>query len=128
MMGIYSASLQPYQSLKHTGAFESLSALGKAFDRCSAAAFASLIVRSWPNAIAASLSEAGRPGANPLAASTFGLFGQLRNLSIAVRDWTDKSARFALAASFDASAKPLLESTLGMLGAQAESRTVGKHK
>jgi len=136
MLAIYAASLQPYEKLPHPGAFASVKTLSRALDRCSAAAAASLIVRSWPNAIATLMAEGNSTSVSAPSKLTLGgsnltmalsVFGQLRNVVIAVRDWSEKSARFAATSTFDPSAQQLLLSLLQLLDPEAESKTIGSH-
>lgn len=136
LLAVYAASLQPYEKLPHPGAFSSLKTLSRAVDRCSAAAAASLLVRSWPNAIATLMAEGETTSVSAPSKLSLGgsqlsmalsMFGQLRNLVIAVRDWNEKTARFAATSTFDPSAQPVLSSLLQLLDPEAEAKTIGSH-
>jgi hypothetical protein len=136
MLAIYAASLAPYERLPHPGAFASLKTLSRALDKCSAGGAASLIVRSWPNAIATLMAEGDSTSVKAPSQLSLGgsqlsmalsVFGQLRNLVIAVRDWNEKTARFAATSTFDPSAQQLLVGLLQLLDPEAEAKTIGSH-
>lgn len=123
VLAVYAASLKPFTALHRSGPFVSGQALQQALDGCESQAGWLLLVRSWPLALGAFASTA-TSGSGPLA----GLgqsFGTLRNWVVALRDMTQSSPRFAINATFDAAARPMLEMLLAGAGPGAAA-TFGK--
>jgi hypothetical protein len=123
-LALYAASLVPFGALKRSGVFASLPALTDAIDSCDTMAGAMLALRSWPLAIG-TIMGAALPPESPLGALKQSL-GTLRNLVVAVRDFSATGARFAVAASFDGAARPMLELMLVATGGSGAATTLGR--
>jgi hypothetical protein len=108
-VALYAASLGPFAALKHTGPFATTDALNSALRGCANKAGATLLVRSWPLALAA-VAAAPPADITPLKP----LLSGLRTVVLALRDATDAAGhpRFAVGATFDDAARPSIETAL----------------
>jgi hypothetical protein len=113
VLTFYAASAAPFLALKHTGPFASGEALNRALDGCDARVGLPLLVRSWPNAFAALAVKSGGPspfgGLQPSLTS-------VRNVVLALRDAGARTARFAIATTYDPAARPTVEPVLAASG------------
>jgi hypothetical protein len=126
VVALYAASLAPFTALKkRTAPFTSAEAFYTAFDACSPIDTFHLIVRSWPLALGILGSTKATDASSPLAAMQRSV-GQLRNVVIALRDMTQAGPRGAVAATFDAAARPTLEMLLAAGGSAGAVTTIGK--
>lgn len=132
VVALFAASVQPFAALKRGGAFASTATLTAGLDRCGALAWGALAIRSWPQAIGAIAGKPPAPG-GAASADTFNqavqAFGKLRNLVLVARDGADgvQSIRYAVGATLDATARPLLEALLAGV-AQGTQQTLGARK
>jgi hypothetical protein len=124
VVALYAASLASFTALKHTGPFANADALSAALDGCDTLAGMTLVVRSWPLAIAALTTVKPGDAGGPLA-SLQSSFGALRNVVIALRDVSPAGPRGAVAATFDPAARTMLELLLAASGAGAPTN-IGK--
>jgi hypothetical protein len=118
LLAIYAASLEPFRTLKRSGPFVSADSLDDFTRRCGESWGAALILRSWPQLIGAYLgvAQTNAQQLGPLAQATQ-MFGQLRNVLFVLREMGPPSLQFAVSATFDAAAKPLLETILSVVAA-----------
>jgi hypothetical protein len=124
VIALYAASLAPFAALKHPGPFANGDAMSAAIDGCDTLAGMTLVVRSWPLAIAALTTVKPGNAAGPFA-SLQASFGALRNVVVAVRDVTQAGPRGAVAATFDPAARTMIELLLAASGAGATTN-IGK--
>jgi hypothetical protein len=124
VMALYAANLQPFAALKRSGLFATEAAFTEAVEGCDTLAVTLLALRSWPLALS-TLVAAPAPASSPLAALKQSL-GALRNVVVAVRDFSATGARFAVAGSFEAPARASLESMMAVTGAQGAPTPLGK--
>lgn len=124
---LYAASLQPFMSLKHTGPFASSDAFTAALKGCENQAGVALAVRSWPLAFGAIAEQPPQQ-----AATIKPILSALRTVTLALRELPVAGARphFAVAATFDGSARALVDAALAAMpgvGAAAD-QTFGKRQ
>jgi hypothetical protein len=124
VVALYAATLAPFGTLKRSGYFASAAALNDAVDGCETQAGVHLILRSWPLALGA-ITAAPSQANSPMAMVQQGL-GSLRNVVVAMRDFTPAGAHFAVAASFDAAARSTFEMLLAGVGASGSATSIGK--
>ena len=124
VIALYAASLAPFSALKHPGPFANADAMSAAMDGCDTLAGLTVVVRSWPLAIAALTTVKPGDAGGPLA-SLQASFGALRNVVIALRDFTQGGPRGAVTATFDPAARTMLELLLAAAGA-GSTTTIGK--
>ena len=120
----YAASLAPFGALRRTGPFASSDALSAAIDGCDPMAGLDLIVRSWPLAIGTFTASKKNDAGSPLAALQQS-FGAMRNMVIAIRDVSQAGPRGAITATFDPSARQMLELLLAAAGG-GTTTTIGR--
>jgi hypothetical protein len=128
VVALYAASLAPFAALRRSGPFASTEALYNAVEPCDMLAAATVFVRSWPLAIGAFAASASAPkssDASALATAQKSV-SSLRNVVVALRDFTSAGPRAAIAATFDAAARPLIEGLLTGSGASGAVTTIGK--
>jgi hypothetical protein len=130
VVALYAASAAPFLGVKRGGIFQSGDTLDAYNKRCGQSAYLGFAVRSWPQLAGTLIADAEKGQTaqqlGPLA-SALGLYSQLRNLHLILRDLTSpQTAQFALAATFDPSARTMLEGLLGILGATGATKTVGR--
>jgi len=125
LLALYAASLQPFTALKRTAPFSSSETLSSAIDGCDNVAGLTLAIRSWPLALGAIGATKATDASSPLAAMQRSV-GQLRNVVIALRDVTQAGPRGAIAATFEAAARPTLEMLLAAGGSSGAVTTIGK--
>ena len=123
VVALYAASLAPFGALKRSGLFATPETLTQAVDGCDQMAGVLLAVRSWPLAIG-TFTSAKAGASSPMAAVQQSL-GTLRNVVVAMRDLTQAGPRFAVAATFDAAARPMLEMLLTASGTSGAVTTIG---
>ena len=124
VVALYAASVQPFAALKHAAPFTSSDTLSTAIDECDNLAGASLLLRSWPLAIAA-LSASKAEADSPMGAVRQSFAG-LRNVVLALRDVTQAGPRGAIAATLDGSARRMIETLLSTSGSTGAVTTIGK--
>ncbi|HEX8951083.1 MAG TPA: hypothetical protein VF945_04525, partial [Polyangia bacterium] len=124
VVALYAASLSPFAALKHAAPFTSTETLSAAIDACDSWAGASLLLRSWPLALAA-VAASKVDAASPMAALRQSAAG-LRNVVLALRDVTQAGPRGAIAATLDAGARHTIETLLASVGATGAVTTIGK--
>ena len=125
VLALYAASLQPFVALKRAPPFHSSDAFYAAFEGCSPIDTFHLVVRSWPLALGILGATKTTDASSPLA-SVQRSVGQLRNIVIALRDLTQQGPRGAVAATFDAAARPTVEMLLAAGGGTGAVTTIGK--
>jgi hypothetical protein len=114
VLALYSATLTPFESLKRSGPLASSDALLASISRCGDVAWGAILVRAWPQAIGAMIASArSQSGGNPIMVPVLGLFGQLRNVVLVLRDAGAQQLKYAMAATFDGGARAALELFLG---------------
>jgi hypothetical protein len=130
VLAVYAASAVPFLAVKRGGVFQSADSVDGYNKRCGQSAFLGIAVRSWPQWIGATLADLQKgQGAQQLGplSSALGLFGQLRNLLLVLRDVSSpQSVQFTVGATFDGGARALIEGMMGLLGATGVQRTIGK--
>jgi hypothetical protein len=126
VVALYAATLSPFAALKRSGMFATSESLNQAVDGCETMAGAHLVLRSWPLAIGALMTTAA-PAGSPLGAVKQTV-DTLRNVVVAMRTFPAQNvpAHFAVAATFDNSARPTLEMLLAGIGATGSPTTFGK--
>jgi hypothetical protein len=125
VVALYAASLQPFGALKRSAPFASGETMSAAIDGCETIAGLTLLVRSWPLALGAVTAKQPAAEASPLAAVRDSI-GQLRNVVVALRDFTQSGPRGAVAATFDGGARQMLELLLSTSGSKGAVTTIGK--
>ena len=124
VIALYAASLAPFTALKRTAPFTSSETLGAAIDGCDTLAGATLLVRSWPLAIGA--ATAAKPGDSSPMATVQQSFGALRTVVLALRDVTQSGPRGAISATFESTARSMLELLLSTSAQPGAVTTIGK--
>jgi hypothetical protein len=124
VVALYAASVQPFAALKHGAPFTTIDTLSTASDGCDSIAGATMLVRSWPLALAALATS--KPDADSPAAAIKQSFGGLRNVVVALRDMTQAGPRGAIAGTFEAASRPNLEALLSSSGAKGAVTSIGK--
>ena len=122
------ASLQPFQGLKRAGVLASASTLSASVVRCGATAWGQLVVRAWPQAIGALISE-GKSysfGADVGRQSALRVANLVRNVTLALRDEAAGVPRWAAGGTFAPSAGSLVELFFGASGAEGHPLPLGK--
>ncbi len=124
VVALYAASLAPFGALKHPGPFANGDAMSAAIEGCDTLAGMTLVVRSWPLAIAALTTVKPGDAGGPLA-SLQASFGALRTVVVALRDVSQAGPRGAVTATFDPAARTMLELLLATAGA-GSTTSIGK--
>jgi hypothetical protein len=124
VIALYAAGVQPFVTLKHPAPFTSIDTLTAASDACDSMAGVTMLVRSWPLAIAALASS--KPAADSPAAAVQQSFSGLRNVVLALRDVTQAGPRGAITGTFEAASRVNLETLLSASGAKGAVTSIGK--
>jgi hypothetical protein len=124
VVALYAASLSPFAALKRTGPFVSGQTLGDAIEGCDTLAGLTLLVRSWPLALGA--VTAPKPGDTTPLATMQKSIGALRTVVFALRDVTQAGPRGAISATFDSTARAMLELLLSTSAQPGAVTTIGK--
>ncbi|MGZ3408205.1 MAG: hypothetical protein ACXVAN_17270, partial [Polyangia bacterium] len=124
VIALYAASLSPFAALKRTGPFATSESLNEAIEGCDTLAGLTLLVRSWPLAIGA--MAAPKAGDTTPLATMQKSVGALRTLVFALRDVTQSGPRGAISATFESSARSMLELLLSTSAQPGAVTTIGK--
>src|SRR5262249_37085098 len=110
----------PFTALKRGGVYQSMDSVSSFSKKCGDQVNIGIGVRGWPLVLGAALADLNKsPGSTSSGldlSSALNMFGQLRNVVLMVRDASTQPPQFAVAATFDAAAKSLLETLLGVFG------------
>ena len=124
----YDVGLGSLAAVQRQGVYLSSAALDQAVNKCPSVAIPTLLVRSWPQALAA-LLDSTKKGAPPLVANAVDAAAKVRNLVLGVRDVNPnnpETVRYFVAATVDPQLRSMVETVLAAMGSQGTPTPLGK--
>jgi|GEM_PF-6025841 len=128
MLVDYDVGIGALSGVQRQGVYLSSSALDAAVNKCPSVAIPTLIIRSWPQALAA-LLDSTKKGSPPLVANAVDAAAKMRNLVVGVRDVNPnnpETVRYFAAATLDPQLRTMADSVLALMGAQGTPTPIGK--